>query len=67
MANTQAMRAYFQNVINVSAKTVYTIVDQVLDDFASLSDFSEANMKTLYITIRRPGGTIVNPRTSVAG
>ena len=56
------MRLYLEDVINVSASTARLITNQGLDDFDELSDFSEEDMKTLCNTIRRPGGSIVNPR-----
>ena len=45
-------RAYFQVVINVSSETAWTIIDQGLDDFDSLVEFTEADMKTLFISFR---------------
>ena len=65
MANIAIMRTYFQDVVNVSAETSRIIVDQGLDDFSTLVDFSEADMKTLCATVRRPGGTIANPQAHV--
>ena len=37
-----------------------------LDDFDSLVEFTEADMKTLCTTIRCPGGMIINPRANIA-
>ena len=67
MANIAIMRTYFQDVINVSAETARWIVDQGLDDFDTLKDFSESDMKTLCATARYPGGMIPNPTAHVAG
>ena len=62
MAAGAIMRTYFQDVINISAETARTIIDQGLDDFDSLVEFTEADIKTLCTTIHRPGGMINNPR-----
>ena len=43
-----------------------TIIDQGLDDFDSLVELTEADMKTLYRTIRRPGGIIIKQRENIA-
>ena len=66
MAAVEITRTYFRDVINVSAETAQTIIDQGLDDFDSLVEFTEADMKTLCTTIRRPGGIILNPRANIA-
>ena len=60
------MRLYLEDVINVSAATARLITNQGLDDFNELSDFSEEDMKTLCNTIRRPGGSIDNPRSDLS-
>ena len=60
------MRTNFQDVINVSAETAWNIIDQGLNDFDSLVEFTKADMKTLCTTIRRPGGMIINPRVNIA-
>ena len=49
------VRTHFRDVINVSEETAWNIIDQVLDDFDSLVEFTEADIKTLCTTIRRPG------------
>ena len=59
------MRTYFRYIINVSGETSRTIIDQGLDDFNSLVEFTEADMKTLCMTIHRPGGMINNPRADI--
>ena len=64
MASVAIMRTYFRDVINVSAETARTIINQGLDDFDSLVEFTEADMKTLCTNIRRPGGMITNPRAN---
>ena len=66
MANT-IMRTYLRNVVNVSAATASLIIDQGMNDFDELDGFSEDDMKTLCNTIRRPGGSIPNPRARIAG
>ena len=66
MAAVAIMRTYFWFVINVSAETSRTIIDQGLDEFDSLVEFTEADMKTLCTTIRRPGGMIINPRANIS-
>ena len=66
MAAVATMRTYFQDVINVSAETARTIIDKWLDEFNSLVKFTEADMKALCTTIRRPGGMINNPRANIA-
>ena len=66
MAAITIMRTYFQVVINVSEETARNIIDKWLDDFDSLVEFTEADMKTLCTTIRSPGGTINNPRENIA-
>ena len=60
------MRTYFWDVINVSAEIARTIIDQELDDFDPLVEFTEAGMKTLCTTIRRSGGMIINTRANIA-
>ena len=59
------MRAFLEDVINVAAPTARLITNQGLDDFDELSGFSEEDMKTLCNAIRRPGGSIVNPRAAL--
>ena len=66
MAAVAIMRTYFQDVINVSVETDRTIIDQGLDDFDSLAEFTKADMKKLCTTIRRPGRVINNPRANIA-
>ena len=65
MAAVAITRKYFWDVINVSAETARTIIDQGLDDFDSLVEFTETYMKTLCMTIRCPGGMIINPRANI--
>ena len=60
------MRTYFADIVSVSAENARTIVDQGLDNFTTLSDFTEDDMKTLSTTVCRPGGIIVNPRAALA-
>ena len=43
-----------------------TIIDQGIDDFNYLVEFTKAYMKTLCTTIHRPGGMIVNLRANIA-
>ena len=62
MTAVAIIRTYFRDVINVSAETAWTIINQGLDDFDSLVEFNEADMKTLCMTIHHPGGMINNPR-----
>ena len=66
MANA-IMRTYLQTVVNFSAATARLITDQGMDDFDELDGFSENYMRTLCTTIRRPGGSIPNPRVAVRG
>ena len=66
MAAIMIMRTYFWVVINVSSETARNIIDQGLDDFDYLVEFTEADMKTLCTTIRHPGQMIINPRTNIA-
>ena len=47
MAAVAIMRTYFRDVMNVSAETARTIINQGIDDFDSLVEFTEADMKTL--------------------
>ena len=54
------------SVINLSAETAWTVIDQRLDDFDSLVQFSEADMKTLCLTFCRPGGMRINLRANIA-
>ena len=65
MAYVAIMRMYFLDVINVSAETARTIINQGLDDFDSLLEFTKADMKTVCTTIRRPGGMIINSRANI--
>ena len=66
MAAVAIMRTYFLDVINVSAETARTIIDQGLDEFDDLVEFTKADMKTLCTTICSPGGMINNPRANIA-
>ena len=66
MAAVVIMRTYFRFVINVSAETSRTAIDQGLDEFDSLVEFAKADMKALCTTIRRPGVMIINPRADIA-
>ena len=66
MATVVIMRTYFRDVIKVSAEMARTIIDQGLDDFDSLMEFTEADTKTLWMTISRPGVMINNPRANIA-
>ena len=66
MAAVAIMRTYLRVVINVSEETARTIIDQGLDGFDYLVEFAKADMKTQCTTIRRPGGTIINPRENIA-
>ena len=61
MAAVTIMRTYLWVVINVSAETPRTIIDQGLDDFDSLVEITESDMKTLFTTSCCPGGMIINP------
>ena len=65
MAAVAITRTYFRDAIDVSEETSRTIIDQGLDDFDSLVEFTEADMKTLCTTIRRPGRMINNPRENI--
>ena len=60
------MRVFLEDVINVAASTARLITNQGLEDFDELKDFSEEDMRTLCNTIRRPGGSIPNPRAAQA-
>ena len=66
MTAVPIMRTDFQDIINVSAETARTIIDQELDDFNSLVKFTKADMKTLCTTICRPDRMIINPRANIA-
>ena len=59
------MITYFQDVINVSAEKARTIINQGLDDFDSLVEFTKADMKTLCTNIRHPGGMRFNLRANI--
>ena len=65
MAAVAIIRTYFRVVINVSSETARTVINQGLDDFDFLVEFTEADTKTLCTTIRRPGGMITNPRENI--
>ena len=58
------MRQYLETVVNVSAPTARVMTDQGLDDFDTVTDFTEDDMKTLCVSIRRPGGLVPNPRAA---
>ena len=66
MAAVAITRTNFQDVINVSEETAWNIIDQVLDDFDSLVEFTEADMKTPCRTIFCPGGMIDNMRANIS-
>ena len=61
------MRVYLETVVNISDPTAYLITKQGLDEFDELKDFSENDMRTLSLTIRRPGDSIPNPRATDSG
>ena len=65
MTAVAIMRKYFRVVINVSPETARTIIDQGLDEFDSLVEFTEGDMEMLRTTIFRPGGMIMNPRANI--
>ena len=65
MAAVAITRTYFRDVTNVSSEIVQTIINQGLDDFDSLMEFTKADMKTLCTTIRCPDGMINNPRDNI--
>ena len=56
----ELMRVYLENVVNVFAPTVQVMTNQGLDDFNTITDFTEDNMKTLYLSIGRPGELVNN-------
>ena len=66
MADIVIMITYFRDVVNVSAETAWSIIDQRLDDFDSLVEFTVEDMKTLCTTIHCPGGMIINLRANIA-
>ena len=66
MAAVAITRKYFWDVINVSAETARTIIDQGLDEFDSLVELTKLYMKTLCTTIRCSGGMIINTRVNIA-
>ena len=66
MAVVAIMRTYFQVVINILSEMARTIINQVLDDFDSFVEFTEADIKTLCTTICRPGRMIINLRVNIA-
>ena len=66
MAAVKIMKTYFRVVINVSAETARTIIDQGLDKFDSLVELTKSYMKTLCTTIFCPGGMIMNPRDNIS-
>ena len=66
MAAVAIMRTYVRVVTNVLSETARTIIDQGLDDFYYLVEFTETDMKTLCTTVCCPGEMIINPRTNIA-
>ena len=60
------MITYCRVVINVTAETAQTIIDQELDEFDSLVESTEVDMNTLCTTIRCPDGMIINTRDNIA-
>ena len=66
MAAVAIMIKYFQVVINVSLETTRTIIDQGLNEFNSLVELTEADMKALCMAIRHPGGIINNTMANIA-
>ena len=61
------MRVYLGNVVNVSASTARVMTNQGLDDFDTITNFTEDYMKTLCVSIRRPGGLVANLRAANPG
>ena len=66
MAAVAITRTYFRVVITISAETARTITDQGLNDFDSLVEFTEVDMKTLCTTIFCPSGMLINPRANIS-
>ena len=66
MAAVTIIRTYFRVIMNVSVETAQIIINQGLDDFDPLVEFSEADTKTLCMTILCPGGMIINMRANIA-
>ena len=60
------MRTYFRVVINVSSETGQTIINQGIDEFDSLVEFTKADMNTLCTAIRHPGRMIINLRANIS-
>ena len=58
-------RTYFWDVIDVLEETDQTIIDQGINDFDSLVEFTKADIKTLCTTICCPGGMVLNPRANI--
>ena len=60
------MRAYLQDVISLGqgdleVARLTAVVNKGLDTFDTLSVFAKDNIKSLYQTIRKLGGRILNP------
>ena len=66
MAAVAITRTYFRDVIDVTSETVWTIIDQGLNEFNSLVEYNKVDMKTLCTTIRCQSGMIINPRANFA-
>ena len=66
MAAVAIIRTYFRVANNISSEKAWTIIDQGLNNFDSLVEFTKAYMKMLCTTIRHPGGMIINPRANIA-
>ena len=55
-------KVYLENIVSVFTQTARVITDQGLDDFDTLTNFNEENMRTLYVTICHPRGLVPSPR-----
>ena len=65
--NAVPMRVYLENFISVSSPMARVITDQGLNNFNTMINFSESEMKALCVTIHHPEGLVLNPRATNTG
>jgi hypothetical protein len=66
--NLAELNNYLNNVLQIVQQPVREALnDQGLNAFAALSTLEEDDIKRICDTIRKPGGTIINPNAAIVG
>ena len=69
MADAASFRTYLRDVIGVTdpRQRHEAVQEQGLDAIADFLEFDKDGIETLCSSVRKPGGTILNPNGTVAG